>query len=169
MDVDSDLQRFGENFAREYYTTLSERPRDLARYYGEHAIFVHGASSAEIRTAIGRKDVRDCVVRLDRDGCTADLRSVNTRRVLDYVVISVTGELATKYGRKKFTQTIVLGDLGNECEIKNDMFFYNDEVATRQDEDGRDGDDGWAGRKLRDCVVDHEPPTCRHQRWARDF
>lgn len=130
MDVHSDLKEFGNYFIREYYTFLSECSQNLSKYYNDYSIFVHCVSATETESVIGQKEILDCIIRLGYKGCNTNILSVNTQYIFKYIVISVVGELTKCNSAKKiFSQTIVLHrNTKNEYLIKNNMFFYTDNI-----------------------------------------
>lgn len=131
MTADSNLKQIGNNFVREYYTTLSKFPHNLSKYYKKNSIFVHHVSATETQSVVGQKDIHDCILQLDYKGCSTNIISVNTQNLYNYIVISVVGELTKRdYVTKNFSQTIVLDhNNNNEYIIKNNMFFYSDDIV----------------------------------------
>lgn len=152
MDADLNLKEIGNNFVSEYYTTLSKFPHNLSKYYKKNSIFVHHVSATETQSVVGQKDIHDCILKLDYKGCSTNIISVNTQHLYNYIVISVIGELTKRdYITKKFSQTIVLDrNNRNEYIIKNNMFFYSDEIIQNT-----------VGDKVRTCTREWRNKTCK--------
>lgn len=128
MDIDLDLKKFGNNFVRKYYSTLSKNPHNLSKYYEKNSIFMHQKVTADAQFVVGQKDIHDRVDQLGYKGCNTNILSVNTEKLYNYIVIVIVGDL-TKHNnnQRKFSQTIVLDrNTNDECVIKNDTLFYLD-------------------------------------------
>ncbi|KAE9528075.1 hypothetical protein AGLY_012497 [Aphis glycines] len=131
MDVDLDLKKFGNNFVRKYYSTLSKCPHNLSKYYEKNSIFMHQKVTADAKFVVGQKDIHDRVEQLGYKGCNTNILSVNTEKLYNYIVIVIVGDL-TKHNnnQRKFSQTIVLDrNIKDECVIKNDTLFYLDHTV----------------------------------------
>lgn len=152
MAADLDLKQIGNDFVHEYYTTLSKFPHNLSKYYKKNSIFVHHVSATETQSVVGQKDIHDCILQLDYKGCSTNIISVNTQNLYNYIVLSVVGELTKRDNvTKKFSQTIVL-DRNNKDEyiIKNNMFFYSDDIVQNT-----------VGDKVRTCTREWRNKTCK--------
>lgn len=129
--MDLNLKNIGYDFVRQYYTILSTCPQELSKYYKQNSIFVYRVSPTETRSVVGQKNIHNFIAQLEYKGCKANILSVNTQNLYNYIVISVVGEL-TKYDSipKKFTQTIVLDHSGkDEHTTQNNMMFNSDDTA----------------------------------------
>lgn len=130
MDVDSNLETIGKNFVYKYYTVLSTCPQNLKVYYDKYSIFVLRVSTTEIMTVVGKKNIHKCIEQMRFKECNANMLSVNTQKLENYIMTSVVGEMTKcNDSKKKFTQTIVFGyNEKNEYIIKTDMSFYTDAI-----------------------------------------
>lgn len=141
MADDLIIKKIGIDFVHEYYATLSNSPHNICKYYTENSIFVYCLSATEIRSVVGQKNIHECIIQMGYKGCTTNVLSLNTQNLYNYIVISVIGKLAKQNSSwKKFSQTIVLDYTNkNEQVIKNNMFFYSDDVTHNNSDRENDG------------------------------
>lgn len=138
-------QLVGQEFVRQYYTLLHERPKYLHRFYSSNSSYIHGGiveggvSSQE--PAVGQSDIHKRIMALNFSECHTKIRQVDSQAtVAGAVVVQVTGELSNNGSpMRRFMQTFVLAPQSpNKYYVHNDIFRYQDEVFLDDSDSGDD-------------------------------
>ncbi|ELW67546.1 Ras GTPase-activating protein-binding protein 2 [Tupaia chinensis] len=126
----------GQEFVRQYYTSLNKAPEYIHRFYGRNSSYVQGGvdpSGKPQEAVYGQNDIYHKVLSLNFSECHTKICHMDAHATLsDGVVIQVMGLLSNSgQPERKLMQTFVLSPEGyvpNTFYVHNDIFHYEDEV-----------------------------------------
>jgi len=146
-------QSVGREFVRQYYTMLNQAPLHQHRFYSTNSSFVHGGSErkggATDGPVYGQQDIHARITQLNFNDCKAKIRQVDAHSTLgNGVVVQVCGELSNRgMPLRRFMQTFVLAPQSpKKYYVINDIFRYQDDVFSDDENDDADADDESDGR-----------------------
>lgn len=139
----------GREFVRQYYTVLNQSPLHLHRFYSQDSSFVHGGPEKQ-PCVTGQHDIHRRIMQLNFRDCHAKIRQVDSHSTLGQgVVVQVTGELSNGgQPMRRFMQTFVLAPQSPlKYYVRNDIFRYQDEVFTEEEEEEEGPQSGEMGHQ----------------------
>eukprot|EP01134_Creolimax_fragrantissima_P003092 CFRG3092T1 len=140
-----DPQYVGQNFVKQYFTVLSQKPNQLHMFYNPASLFVHGddaAGSVDAPSSCGVEEFRAYIESLQIEKCRTSITRIDAMSSqAGSILVMVTGEMTLNdQTPRRFAQTFLLAPQDRGFYVHNDIFRFLSEDEVDVEDASEDSD-----------------------------